>query len=103
MVQNTLKGISKSQLYNTLTNSVYDKKGSHISVSDIINIDTSIESEMDRAFILIKKMERRYSKNDLLAEYYRSDFQEIDKAYIHEDPEKFKEALQSLIDSIDMQ
>ena len=105
MIQNALREISKTDLYKALTG--FGRFDNHPRVSQYsghpVNIDTIIESEMDKALVLVKKMERQYSENDLLVRYYKPCFQKIDKAYVSGDPEQFKESLQYLVDSIYME
>lgn len=60
----------------------------------------TLEQGIDRAYILVKRMQRTYREPHALAEYYRTCFEHIDKAYLDGDPEKFRDALQELIDSI---
>ena len=105
MAQTTFRGISKIDLYEALTG--FKRFDDHPRISQFsghpISIDSSVEAEMDRALVLVKKMERQYSGNNPLAGYYQTCFQEVDKAYLSGNPEKFKKSLQSLTDSIYME
>ena len=108
MAQTAFRGINKIELYEALTG--FGRFDYHPRVSQFsghaghpISLDLSVEAEMDRSFVLVKKMERRYSGDNSLAGYYRPCFQDVDKAYLSGNPEEFKKALQSLTDSICME
>lgn len=93
------KLIDKFELYKALTG--VDRANASSGVSNPVTIDTTIESEMDKAYLLVKKMERIYSnRKDMTAQYYRKHFQEIEKAYLEADPAEFKGALKHLVSSI---
>jgi hypothetical protein len=97
--------MSKIELYRALTG--YGRFDDHPDVSQFsghpVSIDTSVTEEMDRALILVKRMERRYSADNPLAGYYEPCFKKIDEAFALGDSKKFKDSLQNLVDSIHME
>jgi len=95
----TLKGLCKDQVVERLTG--IDTNFPQDDVPEI-SIDFSSEQDIDNAFILAKKLERRYtiaSMDDEL-DYFKGHFSRIDMAYVSGNVQEFKKSLQGLISRI---
>ena len=98
--------MSKTVVYKALTG--YNRFDDHKRVTQFaghpISIDTTVETNRDLALDLVEKMEAHYNhRNRLLAEYYQHDIEQVKEARETDDPDKLKDALQSLIDAIYME
>ena len=95
----THKGIDERELYKALSGHSIRYIPGRIGSEGRVSIDTTVETEMDRAFILVKKFEREQKK--WVFHRYRSYFKGVDEAYVSGDSGNFDLALNQLLRSIE--
>ena len=88
------EGISGEELRRTLT------VGGVAYVRGEVSLDLTIEAEMDKAYLLVKKFERERRKYSFRPGYLEGALSTVDEKYIKGDPEDFKWALEYFLQSI---
>ncbi len=98
------KGIDEKELRRALTGGsqafIEGRINAYAFLNGKVSIDTTIEAEMDRAYILTKKFEREYRTSGGNPQHFRTEHDLLDRAYLKGDPTEFKSALEWLLYAI---